>query len=472
MSLRLRLGMWYGTVTGAAIILVCAYGYAVHSRAHYDELDLMLRNIADHVGREVDQAGTPMERHEVLGASLLLDAEVQLYNSTGDLVAAAPGAGIPASDPRAVFRVPPRPAYSRVAALAPALRRIDPGRGVYGLLRDPAGQRRRVYVLPLQRGHLLQALVPLREVDAAVAGFGRLMLYMAFSGAVGAFLAGWLLAGRALRPVAALTGAAAGIARSRAFSRRVTVGSHGDELTRLAATFNEMLASLEDAYTAQQRFVAAASHELRAPLTAIQANLELLSRTGRPLPESERATALREAYAEAQRLSRLAGDLLVLARADAGLPLRPGKVELDRLLLDVLGEVRHLAAGQRFEVTALEPVIVPGDPDRLKQLLLILLDNAVKYTPPSGQVTVGLRRRDREIELTIRDTGIGIEPADLPRVFDRFYRADHARRRNPGGAGLGLSIAHWIVREHGGAIVLVSAPAQGTIATVRLPLAP
>jgi two-component system OmpR family sensor kinase len=469
-SLRLRLGVWYGALTGVAVMLVCVYGYAVHSRAHYDELDFMLRNVADHVGREVDQAGTPAEQHEVLSASLLLEAEVQLYDAAGDMVAAAPGVATPTIDPLAVLRGPRRPAYSRLAALAPALRRPEPGRGAYGVLRDETGRRRRAYVLPLRRGYLLQAIVPLREVDAAVAGFGRLMLYMAVGGAGVAFLTGWLLAGRVLRPVAALTGAAAAIARSRAFSRRFAVDSRRDELGRLAATFNEMLASLEEAYTAQQRFVGLASHELRAPLTTIQANLELLSRVGRRLPESERATALREAYAEAQRLSRLAGDLLVLARADAGQALRLRQVELDRLVLDVLGEVRHLATGQRFEVAALEPVILPGDSDRLKQLLLILLDNAVKYTPPPGKVTVTLQRHEQEIVLTIRDTGIGIEADELARVFDRFYRTDSARGLNPGGAGLGLSIARWIVREHGGTIALASTPAQGTVAAVRLPV--
>lgn len=470
MSLRLRLGVWYGAMTGVAVMLVCAYAYAVHSRAHYDELDLMLRNVADHVGRELDQAGTPAEQREVLSASLLLEAEVRLYNPTGDMVAAAPGAATPTIDPRVVLRGPRRPAYSGLAALAPTLRRIEPGRGAYGVLRDQTGLRRRLYVLPLRRGHLLQAILPLREVDAAVAGFGRLMLYMAVGGAGMAFLAGWLLAGRALRPVAALTGAAAAIARSRAFSRRVAIGSTRDELGRLAATFNEMLGSLEEAYTAQQRFVGAASHELRAPLTAIQANLELLSRVGRPLPESERATALREAYAETQRLSRLAGDLLVLARADAGQAMQLRPVELDRLVLDVLGEVRHLATGQRFEVAALDPVTLPGDPDRLKQLLLILFDNAVKYTPPPGKVTVTLQRHEQEIVLTIRDTGIGIGAAELARVFDRFYRAEGARGLNPDGAGLGLSIARWIVHEHGGTIALISTPAQGTVAAVRLPL--
>jgi signal transduction histidine kinase len=282
-------------------------------------------------------------------------------------------------------------------------------------------------------------------------------------------LAAWLVAGRALRPVAALTATAEAIARSRSFRRRVPAEGGRDELGRLAATFNEMLGSLDGAYQAEQRFVADASHELRAPLTAIQANLELLER--RPdLPPEARREAVAEAGREARRLAALVADLLALARADAGVALRREPVELDRVLLDAAAEARHLGRGPRLEVGALEPVAVQGDRDRLRQLLLILLDNALKYTPPAGQVTVGLRRDGTAAELFVRDTGVGIAPEHLARVFERFYRADAARARDPGGSGLGLPIARWIARQHGGDVSLASEPGRGTTATVRLPL--
>jgi signal transduction histidine kinase len=230
-----------------------------------------------------------------------------------------------------------------------------------------------------------------------------------------------------------------------------------------------MLDSLQGAYRAQQRFVADASHELRAPLTAIQGNLELLERQTN-MPPEERRQAVSEAKHEAHRLARLVADLLALARADAGVPLRREPVELDRILMESVADARHLTRGQKLEVGHLEPAVVHGDPDRLKQLILILLDNAIKYTPPSGQVTASLHRNGQSVEVAVRDTGIGIPKEALPRVFDRFYRADPARTRDPGGTGLGLSIARWIAEQHSGAVTIKSSPGQGTTATAHLPL--
>jgi signal transduction histidine kinase len=294
------------------------------------------------------------------------------------------------------------------------------------------------------------------------------MLLGTVLGAAATFTVGLLLAGRALRPVSELTDTARSIARSRDFEHRVQVRTRQDELGRMAITFNEMLASLEQAYAAQQRFVSDASHELRAPLTAIQGNLELLE--DRPnLATSDRQEAVGEAAREARRMSTLVADLLALARADAGVSVRRERVELDRVLLETMGEARHLARGQRLEVGALEPAIINGDTDRLKQLLLILIDNALKYTPAVGQITLGLRHRDAIVEIAVEDTGIGIPEADLPHVFERFYRADPARSRDPGGTGLGLSIAQWIAHQHDGDIRLSSRVGSGTTAIVRLP---
>jgi two-component system OmpR family sensor kinase len=241
-----------------------------------------------------------------------------------------------------------------------------------------------------------------------------------------------------------------------------------DELDRLAATFNEMLTSLEEAYCAQQRFVADASHELRAPLTAIQGNLELLRRHP-TMPAAERAESLAEVERESSRLTRLVADLLALARADAGMKLSQHSVDLDAIVLESFRAAHQLAQGQKLSLDPFEPVRVRGDADRLKQLVLIMLDNALKYTPPGEQVTVGLQCCQASAEIRICDTGVGISGADLPHVFERFYRADPARSRDPGGTGLGLPIARWIVEQHGGTIELQSQLGQGTTVTVRLP---
>jgi len=230
-----------------------------------------------------------------------------------------------------------------------------------------------------------------------------------------------------------------------------------------------MLASLETAYSTQQRFVADASHELRAPLTAIQGNLELLRRQ-RTMSDADREEALTELGRESARLSRLVADLLTLARADAGIALRRCPLDLDTLVLDAFREARHLSRGQALKLDPFESARVEGDEDRLKQLLLILLDNALKYTPSDGQVTLGLCRRGTYVEVRVRDTGVGIAPEDLPHVFERFYRADPARNRDLGGTGLGLPIARWIAEQHEGEVRLESQPEQGTTAIVRLPL--
>jgi len=266
-----------------------------------------------------------------------------------------------------------------------------------------------------------------------------------------------------------MTQTAQTITLSQDLTRRIEMPAHQDELGRLARTFNEMLESIEAASSAQQRFVSDASHELRAPLTAIQGNLELLSRH-RSMPQAEREEALAEVTREANRLSRLVADLLALARADAGVPLKHRLLDLDEVVLDAYHEARQLSQGQALTLDLFEPIQVTGDEDRLKQLVLILLDNALKYTPANGHVTLGLQRQDTGSKITVRDTGVGIPPEDLPHVFERFYRADPARGRDPGGTGLGLPIAHWIVEQHGGKITLESQPGQGTVATVCLPL--
>ncbi|HEU4741768.1 MAG TPA: ATP-binding protein, partial [Meiothermus sp.] len=219
--------------------------------------------------------------------------------------------------------------------------------------------------------------------------------------------------------------------------------------------------------------VADASHELRAPLASVLGNLELLRRYP-DMPEEDRQLALHDAYSEARRMSRLVHDLLALARGDGGLHLRWQTVRLDTLLAEAIRQTSALSQEHHF-VPALEPVALEGDPDRLKELLLILLDNALKYTPPGGTIRLELKQTERHAELRVSDTGIGIAPEDLPHVFERFYRADRARVRihdpgDPGGTGLGLSIAKQIVEAHQGKIGLESQLGRGTTVWVLLPL--
>ena len=219
---------------------------------------------------------------------------------------------------------------------------------------------------------------------------------------------------------------------------------------------------------AQKRFVSDASHELRAPLTAIQGNLELVQRF--KMSRADRDLAVGEAVREATRLGRLVADMLALARGDAGAAVRQERVDFSAVVGEALEEARHQAQNRRLEREIAPEVWLTGDRDRLKQLAIILLENAIKYTPQNGKIKVELGLRDSQLRLTVRDNGLGISAADLPHVFERFYRADQSRQRDPGGTGLGLSIAQWIVEAHGGRIWLESELGKGTVATAEVPV--
>jgi signal transduction histidine kinase len=473
MSIRLRLALWYGALFALILPVVALLTYAIHARSHYDALDQALITSAGHAVGEATAMGA--EPH-LIGRPGGLEVVLRLYGPDGQLRESAPGAEtVPPAVPQAVLQTPAGPAFDAVAGLLPSLVAPPPlsGEGAFGLVQT-AEQRWRIYVLPFHRADslagYLEALTPLGPLDASIVRFRLLLLVLGLAGLLAALLGSWAIAGRALRPIAHMITSAQTIARSRDFAHRLTVPRHRDELGQLATTFNTMLGSLGQAYQAQQRFVGDASHELRAPLTAIQANLELLERMP-DMPPADRQEAVAEASREAHRLTRLVADLLTLARADAGSGLRCQRVELDQVVLAVLQQARHLVHGQQVGVGLLEPLWVQGDPDRLQQLLLILVDNAIKYTPAGGQITLSLCRQEGRAVLTVQDSGVGIPALDQPHVFERFYRADPARARDPGGSGLGLAIARWIVDQHGGEITLTSAPGQGTTVTVALPAA-
>jgi heavy metal sensor kinase len=283
-----------------------------------------------------------------------------------------------------------------------------------------------------------------------------------------AAIIGWLTASRALKPINTITQTALQITRADDLSRRIPVKNANDELGRMSTAFNETLERLDRLFTSQRRFLADVSHELRTPLTAIRGNVDLLQRMGTADPES-----LRDIRSETERMTRLVGDLLVLAQADSGsLPLERKPLDLDGLLLEVCRETQVLAGNVLLNVGEMDVACVIGDRDRLKQVILNLVTNALKYTPEGGRVTLGLTRVNRWVRLTVSDTGVGIPPDELPRVFDRFYRVDKARSRAMGGAGLGLSIAQRIAQMHGGRIEAASEGLdKGTTFSLWLPLA-
>jgi Signal transduction histidine kinase len=305
---------------------------------------------------------------------------------------------------------------------------------------------------------------PLRDVLTTVSA-AFLLGGLAVTGL--ALAGGLVLARRALTPVAEVTQTARSIALSGDFAARVDVGHAGDEVGDLAIAFNEMLQALELNHQTLQRFLGDASHQLRTPLTTIRANLDLAVRP--ELDPGERAAILADAKGEAERMGRLVADLLSLARADSGERLRLEPVELDAVLVEAVRQLRGAHPSVRMSVTSVEPAIVDGDRDRLRELVGILLENAGRYTPAGGSVTASLEVRSGRVIIRVVDTGVGFDSQDQERLFDRLYRGARARSMRPAGTGLGLAIARWIVERHGGSIDLVSPASGGTIATVSLP---
>ncbi len=318
----------------------------------------------------------------------------------------------------------------------------------------------------------------LETFDDTMGSLRQTLLGTSIVGLALAVVGGWLLAGRALRPVDRVTAMAAAIAAAdgsaASLQTRLQVPDTGDEIARLSQTFNAMLDRLQAAFATQRRFVADASHELRTPLTAIRGNVDVLARQTAHADlgpaSADIAAALDDMRRESGRMGRLLDDLLMLARADAEtevqLDQRP--VRLDEVARDAVRTAGALADGQRLEVSA-DPVVVSGDPDRLQQLVLILLENAVRHTPREGRIAVEVGGNGTGARLVVRDTGDGIAPEHLPHVFDRFYRADGARARATGGTGLGLAIARTIARGHGGEIAVASTPGAGSTFTLTLP---
>ena len=470
-SLRWRLTLCYGSFFALILLLFTLLSYTIHARGQYESIDRVLIASAEQAASMASLDPTlPAPDSEHDGLDILL----RFYTPTGSISdQTLHTQGVPALDPRTILQHPAGPAYDRVTGLLPPLLSslVVPSDSAFGLVVMPQ-ERWRIYVHPISKhGQLagyVEALTPLARIDTAMQDFRILFPLLGLASLIVALFGSWAIAGGALRPISTLIQTAQGISLSRDLSRRVPTPPRQDELGRLATTFNAMLSSIDAAYQTQKRFVSDASHELRAPLTALRGNLELLRRHP-TMSSEERDEALTEMDRESARLMRLVADLLVLARADAGIRLTHCPLDLDALILDAFRTAHQLTHGQRLALEPFEPARVEGDPDRLTQLLLILLDNAIKYTPADGQVTLGLHREGTDAIVTVRDTGIGITPEEQPHVFERFYRADAARSLDPGGTGLGLSIAQWIAQQHDGSITFTSQPGVGTTMQVRLP---
>ncbi|MCQ3938961.1 MAG: sensor histidine kinase [Chloroflexi bacterium] len=451
MSLRLRLTLLYSTFIGGILLIFGAAVYVLVNIILLNQVDTLLAGVA----REIFRATTVNSMGELQLVSLpqldmTANAYVQVWDVNGNLVSASPSIG----------------------ALTTSLDPIgySSGKTMY---EDSYlnGAHLRVLTVPLMLGErrigILQVGASLAVVDATQGSLLSIMVVIAVIAVLMAGLGSWVVLGRALSPLEAITETVDQINRADDLSRRIPHQEQAkDEIGDLVVSINQTLERLESLFTSQQRFLADVSHELRTPLTVIKGNVDLMRRIKEADEES-----LNSIDQEAGRLSRLVGGLLMLAQADSGkLALNFAPVELDLLLTEVFTEMRVLARNKvHVHLNEIDQAVVNGDRDRLKQVLLNLVSNAIQYTPPGGDVFLSLTRLGDQCRLIVRDTGPGIPAEDLPHIFERFYRAEKSRTRaKAGGFGLGLSIAKWIVEHHGGQIKVESKEGQGTTFVIWL----
>ena len=331
---------------------------------------------------------------------------------------------------------------------------------------------RRVTIPPAGTPYIILASQPLRPVEDELESLREILYFATPVVLLVAGFGGWFLARQGLAPVAAMARSARQIGAG-SLDQQLPVVNPRDELGQLATTFNDLLGRLNAAFEEQRRFMADASHELRNPLSVMSTAAGVtLKKEHRA--EEEYREALQIVAEQTRRLSRIVNDMFMLARADSGrYPLRKRPLYLNDLLEEVARAGAVLAADRSASVklTSVPEAVFHGDEDLLRQMLLNLVDNAVKFTPSDGAVTLSLERREADYVLSVADTGPGIPAEARQHIFERFYRADRTRTKTEdGGAGLGLAIARWIARAHDGDIELSDSGVGGTKFVVRLPL--
>jgi len=466
MSIRVRLTLGYLAVLTAILVVFSAVVYTFLGISMLNEVDRILWDRAAQVGAVISAQNDP---RIVVSTGLIDLPPLDVFSTPAVYIQVVRGDG-------SVARQSQNLGQQRLPLDADLL--------AINLRNQPAiktvvidnGVRLRMVSVPISFNEEVVGAVqvgqPLIEVDATlhrvlVLLVGGIVVTIVVAGGVG-LLMSWL----ALQPIDRITQTAGQIARAQDLGRRLPVPTTDDEVGRLVSTFNAMLERLDRLFQAQQRLGADVSHELRTPLTTIRGNVDLLRRGAADDP-AERAAALDAIDDEVNRMNRLVADLLLLAQAESGMQLEKQPVELDTLILEVYRQAQLMSAAQfpagervKIRLGHEDQAIIEGDPDRLKQLLLNLIDNALKYTPPGGAVTLSLFRDQEWVRVTVEDTGVGIPPDVLPHIFDRFYRAQRQGRK---GVGLGLSIACWIAEAHGGRLSVESEVGQGTTFTLWLP---
>lgn len=451
MSLRLRLTLLYSVFMGSILLVFGVTVYILANVILLNQVDTQLADVAHEIVRATTVNSTGgLNMISLPELDMTANAYVQVWGADGSLVTTSPSIGF--------LNQPLDPAG------------LQMGKTMYeDSYLDQAHLR--VLTVPLRlRNRIIGTLQVGASLTVVDATRSNLLSTMALIGVIAValvMLGSWMALGRALAPLQTIADTVDQINKADDLSRRIPMHDGvRDDVADLVISVNQTLERLESLFTSQQRFLADVSHELRTPLTVIKGNVDLM----RKLKEAD-DDLLNSIDQEAGRLTRLVSGLLMLAQAESGkLPLKFSRVELDLLLTEVFTETRVLAGSKvRVHLNQIDEAIVNGDRDRLKQVLLNLVANAIQYTPQGGEVFLSLARIGDQARLIVRDTGPGIPARDLPFIFDRFYRAEKSRTRSKvSGFGLGLSITKWIVEQHGGQIKVESKEGEGTTFVIWL----
>ncbi|HEX3142647.1 MAG TPA: heavy metal sensor histidine kinase [Pyrinomonadaceae bacterium] len=453
-SVRLRLTLWYAGVLAVSLVVFGLLVYYAAANIFYQRQDEALRSTAETVAsaymQELEEEQSIPKANEVVLAEMVFpNRYVEVTDANGQVVAWSANL---------TGRVLTIPAENLARARQQAIS--------FAVI-----NKLRVAVVPLSANKELGYAVVAEPLSVIDEGLRRLRNYF-FAGVplilLLASIGGYFLARKSLSPIALMNRQTRRITAEN-LSARLDIMNARDELGSLALTINDLLARLDDSFKEQQRFVADASHELRTPLAVLRGETEVALSQTRHADEYKASLALIKD--EAERLSRIVEDLFILARQPFDRPtVAKHPVQLDRTVAECGRAAQVLAAQKNLKLTvaANAPVRLQGDDELLQRMILNLLDNAVKYTPAGGEISIELTTSNGDARIVVRDNGIGIPARDQPNVFDRFYRVDKARSRALGGAGLGLSITRWVAEIHGGRVSVASG-AGGSVFTVQLP---